>query len=155
MSRMVKDMAKEADLVCVVCNMERNLKNIYPDGMEEYLEIYGWHFSKKMCEWAVSRMYKVVNGKKEPIKPYTKEDLESFLEKQQISISKVKGYDHVYIANMCKADFLGSSIPDEQHLAKYVGDVINDPDGYDELPFSRFYADCITTKTPIIWADMI
>lgn len=24
--------------------------------MANYLSLYGWHFSKKMCEWAVSKM---------------------------------------------------------------------------------------------------
>ena len=27
-----------------------------PVGMQEYIDSYGWHFSKKMCEWAVGRM---------------------------------------------------------------------------------------------------
>ena len=38
---------------------------------------------------------------------------------------------------MGKADYLGSSIPDENYLAKYVNDVINDIDGYDGLPFNN------------------
>lgn len=122
--------------------------------MEQYLEFYGWHFSKKMCDWAVSKMYKTVNGKKEYIKPYTKEDLEEFLQKQNIKID-AKGYDHVYIANMAKADFLGSSIQDEIHLAKYVKDVIDDPDAYEGMPFTRFYADSIGKGEPIIWSEML
>ena len=24
----------------------------FPSGMKEYISQYGWHFSKKMCEWA-------------------------------------------------------------------------------------------------------
>ena len=27
-----------------------------PSGMKEYLEAYGWHFSKRMCEWATGKM---------------------------------------------------------------------------------------------------
>ena len=23
----------------------------FPSGMKEYISQYGWHFSKKMCEW--------------------------------------------------------------------------------------------------------
>ena len=45
-----------------------------PDGMKRYINNYGCHFNRKLCEEAVSRMYKVVNGRKEYIKPYTKED---------------------------------------------------------------------------------
>lgn len=131
-----------------------NPGNVYPQDMENYLEFYGWHFSKKMCEWAVSKMYKEQNGKKEYIKPYTKEDLEEFLNKQNIKV-EAKGYDHVYVANMAKADFLGSSIQDELHLARYVKDVIDDPDAYDGMPFTRFYIDCLAKGEPIIWSDML
>ena len=34
---------------------------------------------------------------------------------------------------MAKADFLGSSIIDEVHLAKYIKDVCQDPDGYEGM----------------------
>ena len=42
---------------------------------------------------------------------------------------------------MCKADFMGSSITDEEHLAKYIKDVIDDEDAYDGIVFNRWYAD--------------
>ena len=29
----------------------------FPTGMREYLKAYGWHFSKAMCDFAVSRMW--------------------------------------------------------------------------------------------------
>ena len=125
-----------------------------PSGMKEYLEVYGWHFSKKMAEWASSNMYKVSNGKKESILPYTRESLNSLKSRFGIEFNG-KGYDDIYIANMCKADFLGSSIKDEAHLLLYVRDVINDPDAYEGMPFTRFYADCIGSGTPIMWEDMI
>ena len=116
-----------------------------PSGMETYLDYYGWHFSKKMEEWAASRMWK---GEGEFIVPYTKAELEA-------KMGRSVTYDAVYIANMCKADFLGSSIPDEAHLLKYVVDGCEDPDAYDGMPITRFYADCVKSKTPIHWEDMI
>lgn len=121
--------------------------------MEEYLGYYGWHFSKKMCEWASSKMYRKVAGKKEYITPYTKESLKSVF--SVYGIKEEVTYDAVYIANMCKADFLGSSIADEGHLVKYVVDVITDGDAYEGMPFTRFYADCIGSGTPINWEDML
>ena len=36
----------------------------FPSGMREYLEAYGFHFSKKLYEWAVSKM-KVKDGQRE------------------------------------------------------------------------------------------
>ena len=123
--------------------------------MEEYLATYGWHFSKKMCQWAASRMYREDGDEKEPIEPITRQKLEDMKRSYGIEINGAKGYDDVYIANMCKADFLGTSIHGEDMLVRYVKDVIEDPDGYDGLPFTRFYADCIGSGTPIQWDDML
>lgn len=45
--------------------------------------------------------------------------------------------------------------PLSKYQAKYIKDVIDDPDAYDGMPFTRFYADCIGSGTPINWEDMI
>lgn len=134
--------------------MRLDARSSFPSGMEEYLEFYGWHFSKKMEEWAASKMYKEVGGKKQYIQPYTKEDVTQLFERTGVKVDEVT-YDSVYIANMAKADFLGSSIPDEAHLAKYIKDVCSDSDAYEGMPFTRFYADCIGKGTGIIWEDML
>lgn len=123
--------------------------------MEDYLAVYGWHFSKKMCEWASSRMYRTEGKEKKYITPYTRDHLNNLLVQYGMEIKGAKGYDDVYIANMCKADFLNSSIRGESELLQYVKDVIEDPDAYDGMPFTRFYADCIGSGTPIQWDDMI
>ena len=122
--------------------------------MEDYLSAYGWHFSKKMCEWASGKMYKKLSdGRKEYIRTYTKEQLENLAQRYGIKVNIT--YDALYIANMCKADFLNSSVIDEQHLLMYVKDVVEDGDAYDGMPFTRFYADCIGSGTPIDWEDML
>ena len=128
-------------------------RSVFPEAMENYLEFNGWHFSKKMCQWAVSRMYREENGNKEAIEPYTMDSLKTLQDKANIKFELT--YDAVYIANMCKADFLGSSIPNETLLVRYVKDVIEDPDGYDGMPFTRFYADCIGSGTSIPWDDVL
>ena len=124
----------------------------FPTGLEKYLSMYGWHFSKKLCNFAVSHMKKD-NGEK--IAPITKEALDLLLAKNGIELDNKFGYDYVFVANMCKADYLGSSVPDETHLAKFVKDYCDDPDGYSELPMTRFYADTIGKGIPIIWEDML
>ena len=126
-----------------------------PDGMKRYINNYGCHFNKKLCKEATSRMYKEVNGKKEYIKPYTKEEVDGMLEAYGIKLKRNKLYDAVYVANMCQADFLGKSVPTEEHLAKYVKDVIDDADAEEGYVFNRFYADCMYMNNPIDWEDMI
>jgi len=127
----------------------------YPSGMEEYLEAYGWHFSKKMCEWAVSRMFKTENKKRVYIDMIDKDSLDSIMKRYGLKLTHDSGYDAVYVVNMCKADFYGKSIRDEASLAQYVFDTIEDADAYEGMVFTRFYADCIGSGTPIIWEDMI
>ena len=131
--------------------------DIYPSGMREYLSTYGWHFSKKMCEWAVRRMYKDgENNKPEQAIPnYTRERVDLLLKRFNLKLEKNKGYDDVYVANMCKFDFLGSSIDNEMKLAQFIKDYIDDADAYEGMPFTRFYADCIGSGTPIMWEDML
>lgn len=127
----------------------------FPSGMKEYLDTYGWHFSKKMCEWAVSMMRKrnLQTGKDEPVEYMDKEKTEEFLKKYNVTVQNDKGYDKVYVLNMKKTDEFKSSIPDEQHLALSVKDYLDDADGYPEVAFTRFYADCIGSGTPIEWSD--
>lgn len=136
--------------------MRLDAREVFPSGIEEYLSQYGWHFSKKMCEWAVSRMYKRNSlDKKIPIQSWNKDSVDKLLNKYGVTIENKIGYDYVFAANMCIADYYGSSIIDEQHVALFIKDYVDDPDGYEELPFTRFYADCIGSGVPINWEDML
>ena len=126
-----------------------------PKGMKVYLNNYGCHFNKKLWKEATSRMYKEVNGKKEYIKPYTKEQVDSLLESYGIKLQRNKLYDAAYVASMCAADFLGKSVPTEQHLALYVKDVIDDVDADEGYVFNAFYAKSVFCNNPIDWDEMI
>ena len=131
-------------------------KEIYEDkpaSMRAYLSNYGWHFNKAMQEWAVSMM-RGKDGK--PIKIYTKETLEDLFKKNRVEFKTPHIYDALYVANMCAADFLGSSVPNETCLVKFVNDYIGDPDGYKGMPFVRFYADtCVKDDCTIYWEDFL
>ena len=123
--------------------------------MEEYLEYYGWHFSKKMVDWATSKMYRTTGETKQYLEPISKSQLEDMSKIYNIKLECKFEYDCLYVANMAKADFMGSSLQSEQQLLQYVKDYTEDPDGYEGLPFTRFYADCIGSGTPIPWEDVI
>lgn len=135
--------------------MRLDARDVFPSGMEEYLAQYGWHFSKKMCEWATSNMYKgEPNGKRSYINVLSKEDVDELLKRYNITLNNKYGYDYVFAANMGKADYLGSSLADESQLALFIKDYVDDKDGYPELPFTRFYADCVGKGIPIDWEDL-
>ena len=135
--------------------MRLDYKQKFPSGMEEYLGYYGWHFSKKMVDWATSKMYKEKNGTKKYLDVISKEQFEEMLKVYNIKLDCKFEYDCLYVANMAKADFLGSSLPDEMSLLRYVKDYTEDPDGYEGLPFTRFYADCIGSGVAIPWEDVL
>ena len=126
-----------------------------PDGMKRYINNYGCHFNKKLSDWAASQMYKNVSGKKQYIQPYTKEQVDNLLKQYNVQLERGKLYDSVYLANMVKADFLGSSIPNEQYLAKYIKDVLDDADAEDGFVFNRFYSDTVFNSNPVDWEEML
>ena len=80
---------------------------------------------------------------------------DALLKQYGIELKKDKGYDCVYVCNMALADYFGSSIPNPQYLAMFIRDYIDDEDGYDGLPFTRYYADTIGSGTPILWEEMM
>ena len=126
--------------------------DIMPAGLEAYLSSYGWHFSKALCEWAISKM-KDRNGNKIPVR--TKEQVETMLKASGVELENDYGYDAVFVMHMGLSDYLGSSITDEAHLAKYVKDVLDDKDGYEGIALTRFLADCSAKGIPIMWEDVI
>lgn len=136
--------------------MERNSNSldIYdkrPEAMINYLSHYGWHFSKKMCEYAISKMKK--DGKR--LSPIHKDKVDELLRAYDIELDNDVLYDAVYVANMARADFYGSSISDEKHLAMFIKDYLDDEDGYDGIVFSRFYIDTVKKGLPIDWEAML
>lgn len=134
-----------------------DIRDRRPEEMEAYLSNFGWHFNKKMCEFAVSLMKKAnaSTGKKERIEPISKEKVDELLTRYGIKLENNALYDYVYVANMGKADFLKSSIPDEAHLALYIKDTIDDPDAPDGTTMRRWYATMIAAGEPIEWDEML
>ena len=119
-----------------------------PDSMKRYLKYYGFHFNKKLCDFAVNKMK---HGKS----PIPKEQVDNILKKYNVELKYNELYDYIYVINMGNNDYYGSSIEDEKHLALYVKDVIDDKDGYEGIVFNRWYADMVFLGIPIEWEEMI
>lgn len=122
-----------------------------PAAMINYLRYNGPHFSKELSEYAASLMKR--DGK--PIKPFSKEEVDGLLEANNVRLEHNELYDYVFVANMAKADYLGKSLPNEKYLAIYIKDVIDDEDGYDGLPFNRWYSDMCKKGKPINWDEFV
>lgn len=127
-----------------------------PEDMKTYLSYYGMNFSKKLYEFAVSNMRREsADGKMEKVKPMTADELKSLLSKHKIEIEHNDLYNALYLAAMVKADYWGSSIEDEEHLAKYIEDTLCDVDAAEGQVFARYLADCSVGGCIIYWESMI
>lgn len=128
-----------------------------PRSMKAYITHFGWHFSKKACEYAVKQMERKnqASGKLERIEPLNKDQVEELLVKNNVKLDNCIMYDHVFVANMAKADYYKSSIADEQHLALFVKDYLDDPDASDDVAFRRWTTTMYANGTPIDWEEII
>lgn len=119
--------------------------------MKEYLSRNGWHFSKKMAEWAIGKM-KDTNGQK--VSMIDKATIDSLLVQFGQKPENDSGYDAVYVWHMLKSDF-GDLVTPDDRLAKFVKRYLDDKDGYKGIAFTRFYADCIGKGCAIEWEDVL
>ena len=127
-----------------------------PEDMKTYLSYYGMNFSKKLYEFAVSNMRREsADGKMEKVKPMSADELKSLLSKHNIEIEHNDLYNALYLAAMVKADYWGSSIEDEEHLAKYIEDTLCDVDAAEGQILARYLADCSVGGCIIYWESMI
>lgn len=124
----------------------------YTSAMEEYLGDYGFHFNKRLFDFAVGMM-KDRSGKK--IQPWDKEKTEAFLKDNGITLKNNFGHDAAYAVNMARADYWGSALFDESHLALFVRDYIDDPDGSPTRAFDEFYIKTVALGIPIFWDEML
>lgn len=127
--------------------------DIIPAGMQAYLASHGYHFSKPMLEWAVGMM-RDRNGNK--ISLPEKTQLDNILKANNVTLENKKGfYDPLYVWCMGTADYLGSSIPDQGRLARFVKDYMDDKDGSPTRAFDEFYIKTIALGIDVPWEDLI
>lgn len=131
--------------------------DLMPMEMKAYLRNYGFSFSKKACEWAISLLRKEnpSTKKEEKIEPWNKEQVDELLKKHNITLENNVGYNYVYVANMLRADKYKSSIPDEQHLAMGIKDVIDDVDASPRLVFKQWITKMDDDGEPIEWSEIM
>lgn len=122
-----------------------------PKYMRKYISNYGWHFNKALCAYAVSLMRK--KGKQ--IEPISKEYVDKMLQQYNITLDNNVGHDYIFVANMCKADYYGSSIADEKHFVLYIKDTIDDEDAGDGTTMRRWYATMVANGIMVDWEEFV
>jgi len=121
--------------------------------MEAYLASHGRHFSKPMLEWAVSMMRDRRGNKGVAL---DRKKFDELMKAYNMTLERNEGYyDGPYVWAMAKSDYLGTSIVDEQRLAMFVKDYIDDVDGNPTRAFDEFYINCVAKGIDIPWQDLI
>ena len=131
---------------------------MYPPAMINYLMANGWHFSKSASDFAASLMKKRKAGTKdeqESIKPYTKEEVDELLKKYGVTLENNQLYDYVYVANKAQADYLGSSIEDEKHLALHIKDEIDDVDREEGIIMKMWHTMVRGNGVAVPWLELL
>lgn len=128
---------------------------------EAYVKKHGNHFSKELAEYASLHMVNVSEigpDYKKPASPkhsWTADEVEEAFKKLGLEFKKEHKYDYQYAANMAYADFFKRSLPDEASCIKYAYDLVNDPDGYPEMVFTRWLADIMAKEEKIPWENFV
>lgn len=127
-----------------------------PKDMKKYLKNYGYHFNGKIYKFAVEQMFrKKKDGTKEKIEPSEKEKVDELLKKHNITLENNVMYDAAYVYSMAIADFFGKSLPNEQYVAMWVRDRIDDVDQPDGYIFNEWYAKMCFAGIPIDWEEYV
>lgn len=128
-----------------------------PPAMKAYLRNYGFNFSKKACEYAVSLMKKrdpVNQAKQTPITPVAKEDMEECFKKNGITLDGGVTYNHVYLFNMALADYQ-KSLPDDRAKCLFVKEASEDVDSNPDNIFRKWLISMDGNGIPIYWEDLL
>ena len=129
---------------------------IIPEDLSIYLSHNGPHFNKKCCDFAVSLMYKTDDkGEETEIKTFSKQEVEEILKTYNVKVKYAQLEDITYVANMCNADYFESSVPTKKHLALYIKETIDDPDGCEGLVFNRWISDMKWLGVAIPWDEFL
>ena len=111
-------------------------------------------FSKRLAEWAISKMQTESGGIMKPITPRKLEDVKEVLIEYKIAYPEEFTYTAWYLFNMAVADYPKALKTDEQR-AYFVDETICDPDGMPENVLDCFATKMCNAGIPIYWEDYL
>lgn len=128
------------------------MKQYISEARAAYEDMYHGLFSRKLAEWAVSRMEVKDTATKQmkSIVPTPIDRVQSILKENSIEMPEEFIYTAFYLYNMAIADYPKTLQIDELR-AKFVDETICDPDGMPENVLSCFEAKMCNAEVPIYW----
>ena len=132
------------------------MKNYMSEGRAMYEDENHGMFSKRLAEWAISKMKMedVPTGMLKKITPRKLDDVKEVLEANKIELPYEFIYTAWYLFNMAVADYPKTCKTDEQR-ALFVEETLCDPDGQPENVLDCFVAKMCNAGMPIYWEEYI
>ena len=128
------------------------MKHYISEDRAIYEDMYHGMFSKKLAEWAISKMSKEDQSSKtiKRIVARKLDDVQQVLSENKITLPDEFIYTSWYLFNMAVADYPKSLKTDEQR-ALFVEETLCDPDGMPENVLDCFVTKMCNAGIPIYW----
>lgn len=132
------------------------MKHYISEDRAIYEDMYHGLFSKKLAEWAISKMEKEDQSSKtvKRIVARKLDDVQQVLSENKITLPDEFVYTSWYLFNMAVADYPKSLKTDEQR-ALFVEETLCDPDGMPENVLDCFVTKMCNAGVPIYWESFL
>lgn len=130
------------------------MEYIIPEGLKAYMDAYHGQFSRKLAEWAISKMKTKRNGEMVSIKMIHVDAVMEALKNAGVYVSEESTYTAWYLWHMAIADY-PRSLDADNRRAWFVDETLNDPDGKPSNVLACFRAKMDNADCPIMWERMI
>lgn len=132
------------------------MKHCISEGRAIYEDYNHGLFSKRLAEWAISKMKTEDPTTKmmKPIVPRRLDDVKAVLLENKIAYPEEFVYTAWYLFNMAVADYPKLCKTDEQR-AIFVDETLCDPDGEPENVLDCFVTKMCNAGIPIYWEEFL
>ena len=132
------------------------MKQYISEGRAIYEDYNHGLFSKRLAEWAISKMKTEdeATGLLKPLKPHSIEEMKEVLKANNVAYPDEFLYTAWYLFNMAYADYPKTLTTDEQR-AMFVDETLCDPDGTPANVLDCFVAKMCNAGKPIFWAEYL
>ena len=132
------------------------MKHYISESRAIYEDEYHGMFSKRLAEWAISKMEAEdkATGLMKKIVPRKLEDVKEVLKENKVDLPDEFCYTAWYLFNMAVADYPKTCKTDEQR-ASFVEETLCDPDGMPENTLDCFVTKMCNAGVPIYWEDFL
>lgn len=132
------------------------MKQYVSEGRAIYEDINHGQFSKRLAEWAISRMRveDSTTGIYKPVVARRLDDVLSVLKENKVDLPSEYEYTAWYLFNMAIADYPRALKTDEQR-AIFVEETLCDPDGIPENTLDCFATKMCNAGIPIHWENYL